>query len=411
MTNVRGGSRRKPNNVRELARCELEVAAIHASSRCGAEKRSAIVSFSRIWQPIIAGCVLGLFCCEPAIGQSSSVEIVGNAVFIKFQDARCSVSPAAINAFNVVTGGCSTKDGLLEGFVRDAFGRFTIFNVPGATSTTPTSINARGAIAGNCVIGGMPHGFVRAPDGTFTTFAVPTQANFYYHTSVSAINGAGVVTGTYYYPEGIVHIYGAYVLPPGGTFKSVGDGGDGAVAMDINEAGVVTGTSFFTNLGIGARGGGFVTTPDGPGTSFRPGFDLTLPFGINRSGVIAGIWSDPAGTHGFLRAPDGTITSYNYPGDITSYYGTVVHMPFCCRSASGVYGGINAGGSVAATYYESGKAHGFVRTPDGTITTFDLGSGSTYAVAINDFGIILGSYVDSSGSVGYLRVPKGVIAH
>ena len=50
--------------------------------------------------------------------------------------------------------------------------------------------------------------------------------------------------------------------------------------------------------------------------------------------------------------------------------------------------------------------HGFVRTFDGTITTFDpSGAAYTYALAINDKGAVTGSFADGNGEHGYVRRP------
>ena len=358
------------------------------------------MSFPSIWQPIIAGCILGLFCCEPVVGQSSSVEIVGNAVFIKFHNASCHyMVPSAINVFNVVTGSCSKKAGdPPQGFVRDALGHITIFNVPGATSTQPTSINAQGAIGGHYSVGSSGHAFIRAPDGTFTLF------NFIgFDTFVSAINGAGVVTGSYYYSTEGGYMRAADTFTPVGAPHQA----NGVVPFDINEVGFITGVWFQPISDVPQ---GFVRAPDGTEQSFGPGGAYAVvPFAINRSGAIAGFWRDPvARFSGFLRAPDGTITSYPYPGSVA-----LVGPRFTSRSSSGVLGGINAAGTVTGTYLDSNKAsHGFVRTPDGVITTFDLGGGDTAAVAINDYGIIVGYHrPNSNTSTGYLRVPQGIIAH
>jgi hypothetical protein len=52
-------------------------------------------------------------------------------------------------------------------------------------------------------------------------------------------------------------------------------------------------------------------------------------------------------------------------------------------------------------------SHGFVRDRDGSITTDDVpGSVSTMAYTINPRGVIAGSFSDASGvSHGFLRIP------
>jgi hypothetical protein len=67
---------------------------------------------------------------------------------------------------------------------------------------------------------------------------------------------------------------------------------------------------------------------------------------------------------------------------------------------------INSAGAVAG-YFVTTAEHGFLRAPDGAITTFDPpGSFGTFAFEINPAGVITGSYLDASGAIhGFLRIP------
>ncbi|MBS0448563.1 MAG: hypothetical protein JSR59_21790 [Proteobacteria bacterium] len=72
----------------------------------------------------------------------------------------------AINADGVVVGEYyrSGGRGNAQGFVRDASGNITTFNVPRMKATLPTAINASGVVTGTCVdVHGTRHGFVRYP--------------------------------------------------------------------------------------------------------------------------------------------------------------------------------------------------------------------------------------------------------
>lgn len=54
---------------------------------------------------------------------------------------------------------------------------------------------------------------------------------------------------------------------------------------------------------------------------------------------------------------------------------------------------INTGGEIVGRYLSAGKTHGFLREPDGTISTIDFpGSGFTVAASINNSGAITGWY-------------------
>lgn len=354
---------------------------------------------------ITAACVTAWFCYAPALlsdtPSAGAVITTADAVFIFFQDPDCPhMTPMSINVFQIVTGSCQGPlGGHSNGFIRDADGNFTIFNPPGAVDTYPMSINASGAIAGSYSDGVRSHGFLRAPDGTFTSFDYPASIA----TFSSAINGGGTITGSFYFGDLAPH---GFVRAPDGTITTVTEmpGSKGTVPMDINEPNYVTGSWFQPISDIPQ---GFVEAPDRTNMYFSPGFSGTIPFGINRSGVIAGIWRDPVSYHGFVRAADGTITSYTYPGSLN-----LTSPIFQSRADSHVFGGINREGYITATFFNTtGQAQGFVRSPDGTITTFDLGPGDTYATAINDYAIVTGYLLRDDLEIGYLRVPNGIIAH
>src|SRR5213079_227960 len=105
------------------------------------------------------------------------------------------------------------------------------------------------------------------------------------------------------------------------------------------------------------------TTFDAPGagTGFHQG---TRPFSINPAGTTAGYYNDASGVfHGFLRTPAGAITIFDIPGAGTGPgEGTFVFTGFCLNSIGAI-----AGSSVDA----SDVYHGFLRAPDGSVTTFD----------------------------------------
>jgi hypothetical protein len=120
--------------------------------------------------------------------------------------------------------------------------------------------------------------------------------------------------------------------------------------------------------------------------------------------VIAGDYSDAGNVfHGFVRAPNGAITTFDAPGAGTgSGQGTL--------SA-----GINPAGTVTGAYFDASNVyHGYVRASDGTITTIDVpGAGTgplqgTIGEAINPVGTIPGNYIDaSSANHGFVRDKHG----
>jgi hypothetical protein len=69
---------------------------------------------------------------------------------------------------------------------------------------------------------------------------------------------------------------------------------------------------------------------------------------------------------------------------------------------------MNNSGTIVGYYSETTRTvHGFIRSPDGTFTTFDVpnaATGGTQITAINDLGDFAGSYADQSGnSFGFVR--------
>jgi hypothetical protein len=100
-------------------------------------------------------------------------------------------------------------------------------------------------------------------------------------------------------------------------------------------------------------------------------------------------------THGYVRSPDGRITTFDVPGagtDGSQYQGTVPEA-------------INDTGIITGEYIDSNDVqHGFVRASDGRITKFDApGAGNetgsyegTVPLAINTGGEITGAYFDSN---------------
>jgi len=117
----------------------------------------------------------------------------------------------------------------------------------------------------------------------------------------------------------------------------------------------------------------------GASTGFLQG---TTPVGINNAGVITGYYADSNSLlHGFVRTSDGAITTFDAPGDANGTHPV----------------GINDAGTVAGHYCDASLCHGFVRTADGTINTFDVpgAAGGTYPNGIGPQGAVTGYYWDA----------------
>jgi len=126
----------------------------------------------------------------------------------------------------------------------------------------------------------------------------------------------------------------------------------------------------------------------GPVYSFTtidvPGAASTIAAGINNGGVIAGTFVSSGQPEGFVRAPDGTITTFLINGAPTNATG------------------INNLGQIVG--YAGGL--GFIRNADGSFITFAVPSLAA-ALGINDSGAVVGY---TSGPLGFLRNSDGSIA-
>jgi predicted membrane protein len=304
----------------------------------------------------------------------------------------------------------------------------TTFDAPGAGTgpgqgTIPYAITPAGLIGGQYVDSSdVNHAFLRARGGSITTFDVPGAEPF--GTVIRSINPAGVVTGWYADADNTAHGYVRALDGTITTFDAPGGGTGtflGTFAEDINPAGVIAGIvedDSFTVHGFLRGPDGTITTFDAPGagTGNDRGTWVFAVDNLNPAGAISGTSLDDNDVwHGFLRAPDGTITTFDVPGAGTeAYQGTLD-------------AGINQRGTIAGEMVDANNvAHGFVRTSDGTITTFDVpGAGTgpgdpgcsatdtcpgTVTENINNSGAITGKYNDdNSVSHGFLRLKSGLI--
>lgn len=107
-----------------------------------------------------------------------------------------------------------------------------------------------------------------------------------------------------------------------------------------------------------------------------------------------GYYSDASGVfHGFLRSRDGTISTFDVSGAGTG-------------PGQGTFPeNINGGGAITGQYVDaSGVNHGFLRTRDGDITTFDVSAAGTSSgqgtipTSNNPANAITGFYFDANGA-------------
>ena len=326
--------------------------------------------------------------------------------------------PLSINAAGDVTGIYldATNFPVAHGFARAANGTTTAFDAPGAGTTStqgtiPVSINTAGQIAGMYRdANNVSHGFVRATNGSITEFDVTGAGTGWFSgTFPLSIDEAGDISGLYKGSSSVRH---GFVRAANGTIttfdvSAAGTGWkQGTYPLSINMAGDITG------FHVGAKGGfhGFVRAPNGtisifdvPGAGTGAGcvqvscFVGTVPTSVDAAGDITGIYTDAGGgRHGFVRAANGTTTSFDAPGAATR--GETIPVS------------INAAQDITGFYADaSGVFHGFVRAANGTITAFDppgVGLFGTFPASINAVGDITGTYTDANGVLhGFVLTP------
>lgn len=273
----------------------------------------------------------------------------------------------------------------------------TTFDPPNSTGTYPQDINALGQVTGYDGV----HGFLRNPDGAIITFDIPVYGQGPISTVPTSINQQGEITG--YFSDGF-SFYRGFLRHTDGTltiFDSFGSTAsaaiepypfsDGTLALDNNSAGQITG--FWGGAVGGGRWHGFLRQPDGTVTSFEAWenslnfISSTWPLAINSAGQITGHYQDATGDHGFLRDSDGTIIRFDPP------------------NASTHPRAINSAGAITANYGNLG----FLRKANGKIVTFNpIGSSYTQPNSINRSGKITGYYLGADGTYhGFLRNKNG----
>ena len=302
---------------------------------------------------------------------------------------------------------------------------FASIDVPGATNTLATGINARREIVGIYYdSAGNSHGFLRK-HGNFLTVDVPgslVSVSGMLQTEANGINARGDIVGDYFAPPGAP---GAPDCTPDsppfspqcrrgflyrkGQFSDVlVPGKKGSVPNAISPNGTIYGCDhdddYFTSMvGFGRIGlDTYITLDAGGGELKNPTESVvgSMNNGATPDGsTIVGLYVDPPDQngqyHGYI-VHDGAFQRYDVPGStLTQTWGINPAADFV-----GLYDDAN------------GNEHGFLqRWGSDTPITIDVPSGPPFnatltdAFAINSAGAIVGLYIDAQGNLhGYLAL-------
>jgi hypothetical protein len=220
----------------------------------------------------------------------------------------------AINNQGTAVGFSQHGHGPVQGWLRSPSGTFTPINDPLAGTgnnqgTEAQSVNDHSVVAGVYITSGdVSHGFVYR-SGHFTTVDVPRgfYGKPYRGSGIFGINNAGVMVGAYNPSRTNVTL--GYAETPGQFTSITGPGagtqpGDATYANAISNTGVIAGTSngpSGVSHGWVLAGCAFTLLHD----PHAAGAFGAAPEGINRHGVVVGIYLDARGyphVHGFLVA-------------------------------------------------------------------------------------------------------------
>lgn len=268
---------------------------------------------------------------------------------------------------------------------------FTSVDVPGATVTQASGINAGGDIVGSYVDAKGQHGFALS-GGVFASIDFPTldMTNPVVRTDARGIGPGGDIVGTYRLMKEptTVPAHG-YLLTRNGSFYRI-DHPDHAntIAQRILPNGTILGCYHDANTMDTMHG--MITNRQGVS-----GFDMgmTMHNGATPNGKrITGLWTDSAKHgHGYLLDGDNFI-SFDVPG--TEVGGSTAAWD------------MNAGGEIVGVYTDtSKKVHGFLVDADWNFTTIDVdlpNVTATRAFGINSRGDVVGAYVSGGTTHGFL---------
>jgi len=373
----------------------------------------ALVRFCfTVRKPVLA---FSLALCSLAIGLPLHADDAHITTFDVPASNGYGTQPVGINFERTIVGIYADANFVYHGFLRNREGKYTTFDAPDAGTTAnntngtfPSGINVWGIVAGYYNdVNIVSHGFLRTPDGTFKTFDAPgadTNPADAAGTIVTGVNDLGLVTG--YFFDSNFRVHGFLRCPDGKftTFDAPGDDGQGTIANGpANLEGAIPGFFMDANLlwhgFVRSPDGHFaiVTAPDACTGGISVNCDGTGVYNINIFGMSVGAYVDNnLVAHGFLRSADGTLKTFEAPGAGTGpSQGTIFFQ----------VAGLNNSGAVTASYCDAnGVFHGFLRGHDGHFTTFDApgadltpgDSAGTFPVSLNDSGVITGFYIDSN---------------
>jgi hypothetical protein len=138
---------------------------------------------------------------------------------------------------------------------------------------------------------------------------------------------------------------------------------------------------------------GYVREAGNEITEFQAPGNGTTAFGIDRNGTVVGNFDTPSHLgEGFIRLPDGSISTLAYPGS----------------TATSLIGINENGSEIVGSYYDSQSvAHGLIDR-SGKLITYNVPNSikplETYIGAVNDRRDMVGDYLNDTGYHGWSKI-------
>jgi hypothetical protein len=205
----------------------------------------------------------------------------------------------SLNDAGVIAGIYWDAASVEHGFIRDASGNYTSFDVPGGSAVISAVLNQSGEVAGTYNVdttgGAYPYGYVMDTTGKITTFDVPGSA---YGATVSGINGSGEVTGSYYPSTVSIQQFVRDQFGNITTFNVAGYNWTAGIEDNGNVVGTYQTDDYSVFTGWQMVSSGSLTHFLDPGS----GPEGTVAWCVSGNGKVAGYYWDSSGNaHGFLK--------------------------------------------------------------------------------------------------------------
>ena len=292
-----------------------------------------------------------------------------------------------INSAGVSVGSYVDADGIPHGYKRGADGNFTELEYPGTRSLLEylyvSAINDAGVIVFSAKeIDDFDRSYVIPPGGEPMELRVPRSIR----TVGRDVNAKGQVAGFYDTLDGERRGFIAKPASMGYVFETIKVPG-----VDFLE---LTSTNDYGHFAGNTRGSaeekavGF-TLINGEFSTYDVTDSISIGFyGLNNSGQTVGFYQDMNEVPHGVVVQNGELTQFDFPG----------------AAETEIFGVSAAGQLIGDVFDDAGAIHGFVGDEQ-----FDVpGAVITYADDMNVVGTLVGSYVDADGVYhGYMRTADG----